>query len=96
MNNESKKQMWKSFGWDKTRPDAYATIGTPEHEKIMQEYKEQRKALEQREWYKVKIYFPKDIASGIVWDDEIQGFNPEDALKNAYENWNKAEKIELA
>jgi len=85
MDNECKKQMWRSFGWDKINPDGYEAIGTPEFEAIMQKRKEQKEVLERREWFKVRIYFPKSIANGIVWDDEIQGTDSKDALQNAYQ-----------
>lgn len=41
-------------------------------------------------WYKVKVYFPD-----FTHEDEIRGTSEEDALKNAYWNWDQAERIEL-
>jgi hypothetical protein len=42
------------------------------------------------EWYKVKVYY-----SYFDFEDEIQGVNKEDALKNAHWNWENSERIEL-
>jgi len=41
-------------------------------------------------WYKVKVHF-----TDFTHEDEIKGTSEEDALKNAYWNWEEAERIEL-
>jgi len=47
-------------------------------------------------WYPVKVYFPaNNICTSFTHEDEIKGESPEDALKNAYWNWEDAEKIKL-
>ena len=47
-------------------------------------------------WYPVKVYFPaNNIYNAFTHEDEIKGESPKDALKNAYWNWEDAEKIKL-
>jgi len=49
-----------------------------------------------KKWYPVRVYFPaSSIYPTFIHEDEIKGESPEDALKNAYCNWENAERIEL-
>jgi len=47
-------------------------------------------------WYKVKVHFPADgVLPEETYYDEIRGKDKEDAIRNAYWNWDKADKIEI-
>jgi len=49
-----------------------------------------------KKWYPVKVYFSANgICDAFIHEDYIRGESSEDALKNAYLNWEDAEKIEL-
>lgn len=46
--------------------------------------------MNNKKWYKVKVYF-----ANFVHYDSIKGHDEENAIVNAYYNWNEAEFIEL-
>jgi hypothetical protein len=45
----------------------------------------------QKQWYPVYVKFTDEE---FIYD-EIRGFDPEDALKNAWENWDCATEIKV-
>ena len=49
-----------------------------------------------KKWYPVRVYFPATPWSEAeVYEDEIRGTSPLDALRNAAWNWPAAERVEL-
>lgn len=46
--------------------------------------------MNNKKWYKVKVYF-----SDSIHYDNIKGYSEENAIDNAYQNWNEAEFIKL-
>jgi len=39
MNDENLRKAWKTFGWDKQKPEEFKAIGTPEFEEMLKESK---------------------------------------------------------